>query len=130
MEMNTKASIVKFKWAEVMTHINTLTDEELLQRVTEYERAHVEAQTALEAAKHEIDRRRNDVKSRMYAIQTEEDRKYRPKPQDKIEFDKKAREDKIKVSKEDKAIEKLMSLGFDRETAEKMFNEAKAGDKK
>lgn len=129
MDETQKRIIVKTKWAEVTRHITTMSDEELLQHITEKEAEHTAAQTALECVRHEIDRRRNDVKSRMLIIQSEEDRKYRPKPQDKVEFDKKAREDKVKVSKEEKAILQMMNLGLSREAAEKAFNDAKAGVK-
>lgn len=129
MTQTSKAEIIKIKWAETVQHVITLTDEELIQRITEYERTHVEAQTALECARHEAKRRADSMKGEIAERQRELDRKYQPKPQDRVEFDKKAKAEKISLSKDEKAIQTMMSFGLSRDEAVKRFNDAKAGKK-
>lgn len=122
-----KESFIKVEWAKATAHVITLTDEELIAKITEYELLHIQAQTQLEAARHEAKRRTSDSKSKFAAEQRELDRKYQPQPADKIEFDRKAREEKVSLSKDDKAIETMMKLGISREKAEEMFYAAKKG---
>lgn len=127
MSKESKLEIIKIKWAETTTACKDLSDDELILRITELERLHVEAQTALEAARQIGNSRRDDMRSKFSESQREQDRKYSPKPMDKVAFDKKARQEKVAVGKDDKAIEMMMSLGLSADEARARLNMAKSG---
>lgn len=124
MDLERKERITA-NWAETARACIQLSDEELIQRITEYELLVEKAQTQLEAARKVNDDRRQKNKDARTAAQREQDRKYIPKPADKIEFDKKARAEKVQLSAEEKAIQKMMSFGLSREAAIKSLNDAK-----
>lgn len=116
-----RKNLIRTKWAETAKSLIEVSDEELVQIISDYEKNLVLAQTVFEAAKAENNRRyENRGKARTEA-QRQLDRQYSPKPQDRVEFDKKKREEKVTVSKEEAAIQKIMAMGLKREVAEAMI---------
>ena len=126
LDKESKLEMIKIKWAETIEVCKNLTDDELILRITELERIHVEAQTALEAARQVGNTRKDNARSKFAEMQREQDRKYSPKPVDKVAFDKKARQEKVAVDKNEKAIESMVkTLGLTPEAARQILINAK-----
>ena len=124
MDINKKL-IIQTKWAEVSKSIVDISDDELIERIEHHANALLEAQTAYECVKAERNERAKNLRSKFAREQSESDRLYSPRPNDKIEYDRKAREEKVTLTKDEKAIAKLMEFGLSKEDAMKTLADGK-----
>ena len=122
-----KKQIITAKWAEVSSDLTGLSDDELVDRIKQYEDVLTAAQTAYECAKEERHSRAKNLRSKFANEQRENDRLYIPKPADKLAYDKKAREEKVKLSADEKAVQKLMSFGMSEAEAIEVLTKGKEG---
>lgn len=120
-----KMSIIRFEWAKATQHISTLTDDELIALIDAYEKEHVAAHARFECAKTQAAERAKDMRSKFASEQREADRKYHPKPNDKVEYDRQARKERTELSKEEKAIQMMVKTGMSEEKAREIFYAAK-----